>query len=201
MNIWKRIGAWLDNPIFVKHVRSRLRVQAVASAIVAVQALCLCIAWAGFQLKGFDNGIAFAWLLFLQVIIIVAIGGAQVATSVGSGRASGILDFHRVSPLSRDALSLGFFFGAPIREYLLLATTLPYSCALRGVWSSECAWAGPVDDCARRNGLALSRIGALERSAGKAAVRLAWGGGKHRFSFHLCLVDRWWICHSCRYSR
>ena len=69
---------------------------------MVVQALCLCIAWAGFQLRGFDNGGAFAWLLFLQVIIIVAIGGAQVATSVGSGRASGILDFHRVSPLSRD---------------------------------------------------------------------------------------------------
>ena len=98
--VWVRIQAWLDNPIFVKHLRSRLRVQAVVSAIVVVQALCLCIAWAGFQLKGFDNGTAFGWLLFLQVIIIVAVGGAQAASAVSGARTSGILDFHRVSPLS-----------------------------------------------------------------------------------------------------
>ena len=95
---------WLDNPIFVKHVRSRLRLQPTASAIVVVQALCLCIAWAGFQLGTFSNGAAYGLLLFLQLIIIVGIGGAQVAAAAGGSRASGILDFHRVSPLSRDEL-------------------------------------------------------------------------------------------------
>ena len=125
--VWERILSWLDNPIFVKHMRSRLRVQALLSGIVVVQALCLCIAWAGFQLNTFANGGAFATLLLLQIIIIMAVGGAQVATAVGGSRSSGILDFHRVSPLSRDELTLGFFFGAPIREYVLLATTLPYA--------------------------------------------------------------------------
>jgi hypothetical protein len=125
--IWERIKAWLDNPIFVKHLRSRLRLQPLLSAIVVVQALCLCIAWAGFQLGSFANGGAYAVLLILQIIIIVAIGGAQVATAVGGTRTSGILDFHRVSPLSPTELVLGFFFGAPIREYILLATTLPYA--------------------------------------------------------------------------
>jgi hypothetical protein len=125
--VWQRILEWLDNPIFVKHMRSRLRVQALLSGIVVVQALCLCIAWAGFQLNTFANGGAFSTLLLLQIIIIMAVGGAQVATSVGGCRTSGILDFHRVSPLSRDELTLGFFFGAPIREYVLLATTLPYA--------------------------------------------------------------------------
>ena len=127
MMFWERILGWLDNPIFVKHMRSRLRVQALLSGIVVVQALCLCIAWAGFQLNSFSNGGAFSTLLILQIIIIVAVGGAQVASSVGGCRTSGILDFHRVSPLSRDELTLGFFFGAPIREYVLLATTLPYA--------------------------------------------------------------------------
>ena len=125
--IWERIQAWLDNPIFVKHLRSRLRLQPLLSAIVVVQALCLCIAWAGFQLDSFANGGAYSVLLILQIIIIVAIGGAQVASAVGGSRASGILDFHRVSPLSPTELTLGFFFGAPIREYILLATTLPYA--------------------------------------------------------------------------
>src|SRR5262245_28665880 len=125
--IWDRIRAWLDNPIFVKHVRSRLRLQPLVSSIVVVQALCLCIAWAGFQLGTFADGGAFTVLLLLQIIIIVAIGGGQVATVVGGARSSGILDFHRVSPLSPTELTLGFFFGAPIREYILLATTLPYA--------------------------------------------------------------------------
>jgi hypothetical protein len=125
--VWERIARWLDNPICVKHVRSRLRLQSTLSAVVVVQALCLCIAWAGFQLDTFANGTAYGFLLLLQIIIIVAIGGAQVAAAVGGSRNSGILDFHRVSPLSRDELTLGFFFGAPVREYVLLATTLPYS--------------------------------------------------------------------------
>ena len=101
--------------------------QPLISAIVVVQALCLCIAWAGFQLDSFANGGAYATLLLLQIIIIVAIGGGQLATAVGATRTSGILDFHRVSPLSSTELTLGFFFGAPIREYILLATTLPYA--------------------------------------------------------------------------
>jgi hypothetical protein len=125
--VWERILSWLDNPIFVKHMRSRLRVQALLSGIVVVQALCICIAWAGFQLNTFANGGAFTTLFLLQIIIIMAVGGAQVATAVGGSRSSGILDFHRVSPLSRDELTLGFFFGAPVREYVLLATTLPYA--------------------------------------------------------------------------
>jgi hypothetical protein len=125
--VWERIRAWLDNPILVKHVRSRLRLQPLLSAIVVVQALCLCIAWGGFQLGSFSTGGAYGTLLFLQIIIIVAIGGSQVATAVGGSRSSGILDFHRVSPLTRDELTLGFFFGAPIREYVLLATTMPYA--------------------------------------------------------------------------
>jgi hypothetical protein len=101
--------------------------QPLVSSIVVVQALCLCIAWAGFQLGTFADGGAFTVLLLLQIIIIVAIGGGQVATVVGGARSSGILDFHRVSPLSPTELTLGFFFGAPIREYILLATTLPYA--------------------------------------------------------------------------
>ena len=82
--------SWMDNPIFVKHVRSRLRVQPTASAIVVVQALCLCIAWAGFQLGTFSTGSRpYALLFLLQVIIIVGIGGAG---GHGGGREPGFGD-------------------------------------------------------------------------------------------------------------
>jgi hypothetical protein len=124
---WERILDLLDNPILVKHVRSRLRVQPLVTSIVVVQVLCLCIAWSGFQLDSFATGGAFGLLYSLQAIILVIMGANQAATAVGGARASGILDFHRVSPVSPPAMTLGFFFGAPIREYVLFASTLPFS--------------------------------------------------------------------------
>ncbi len=124
---WGSLLDWVDNPILVKHVRSRLRRQPFIAALVVVQALCLCIVWAGYQLNIFITGGAFEFLAILQGIILVVMGGSQVSAAVNGARASGILDFHRVSPLSPTELTLGFFFGPPIREYILFASTLPYA--------------------------------------------------------------------------
>ena len=63
----------------------------------------------------------------MQVVILAIMGSGQVNASVSGARASGILDFHRVSPLTPTELTLGFFFGAPIREYVLFAATLPFT--------------------------------------------------------------------------
>jgi len=124
---WDRLVDWLDNPILVKHARSRLRRQPFVSSLVVVQILCLCIVWAGYQLNIFNTGGAFELVVLLQGIILIVMGGAQVSAAVNGARASGVLDFHRVSPLSPAELTLGFFFGAPIREYILFASTLPYA--------------------------------------------------------------------------
>jgi hypothetical protein len=124
---WERPLDWLDNPILVKHARSRLRRQPLFASLVIVQALCLCIMWAGYELGIFVSGGAFELLVILQAIILIVMGGSQVSGAVNGARASGILDFHRVSPLSATELTLGFFFGAPIREYILFASTLPYA--------------------------------------------------------------------------
>ncbi len=120
------ITAWLDNPIFVKHMRSRLRRSQFLPSAVIVLVLCFFIAYGGWALNAFSNGSAFKMLLGLQTILLVIMGATQVASSVGGARESGILDFHRVSPLSPLAVTLGFFFGAPIREYALFALTLPF---------------------------------------------------------------------------
>ena len=53
-------------------------------------------------------------------------GGLAGQFGRGGAKVSGILDFHRVSPLTPAELTLGFFFGAPIREYVLFACTLPF---------------------------------------------------------------------------
>jgi hypothetical protein len=124
---WERVLDWLDNPILVKHIRTRLRKPALASSVAVVVVLSLCIMWGGYQLNWFVTGHAFEMLYLLEVIILFVIGSSQVSTSVAGARISGILDFHRVSPVKPRALALGFFFGAPIREYVLVAATLPFA--------------------------------------------------------------------------
>ena len=71
------------------------------------------------------TGRAFRMAVMLQAIILIIMGAAQVGSAVGGARLSGILDFHRVSPLTPAELTLGFFFGAPIREYVLFAMHAP----------------------------------------------------------------------------
>jgi hypothetical protein len=131
--MWDRFRDWIDNPILTKHVRSRLRIQPFASSIVVVVVLCLCILWGGYELQGFQSGQAYECLIMLQAAILVVLGAGQIGVAVGGARNSGILDFHRVSPLTPTELALGFFFGAPIREYLLFASTLPFSAVFLAV--------------------------------------------------------------------
>lgn len=124
-----RLALWLDNPILIKHVRSRLRRMQALPAVAVVMILCLCIVLIGYQYDGLAGGGAFGGLMAVQGIILAVIGASQVASSVGKARESGILDFHRTSPMPALSLTLGFFFGAPIREYAMFAATLPFSVA------------------------------------------------------------------------
>jgi hypothetical protein len=123
---WDVLRDWIDNPIFIKHVRSRLRWQPLAAGAVVVIVLSMCIVWAGYENDALWSGRAFEWLAMLQGVILIIMGASQVSAAVGSARLSGILDFHRVSPLTPAELTLGFIFGAPIREYVLFACTLPF---------------------------------------------------------------------------
>ncbi len=124
--MWDRIRAWVANPIIVKHVRTRLRLQAALTSLSVVVMLCLCIAYAGYQLQLFQTGRASGLIVALQFVLLLVMGSGQIGASVSGARNSGILDFHRVSPMRPSELAFGFFFGAPIREYALFAATLPF---------------------------------------------------------------------------
>jgi hypothetical protein len=123
------VARWLDNPVLIKHVRSRLRRRHLLPSLVVVLILGLCILYGGHVLGGFNNGGAFGTLLALQGIVLAIMGATQVSASVGGARESGILDFHRVTPQPPWTTTLGFFLGAPIREYMLFAATLPVALA------------------------------------------------------------------------
>ena len=125
--MWDRIREWIDNPILVKHIRSRLRPQSVLSMLIVVVLINLCLAYGGYELEWYMSGTVAGWIVAMQVVLLAVLGSAQVGASVNGARASGILDFHRVSPLTATELTLGFFFGAPIREYALFAATIPFT--------------------------------------------------------------------------
>ncbi|MDX2035216.1 MAG: hypothetical protein SFX72_01095 [Isosphaeraceae bacterium] len=120
-----RVWAIFDNPIFVKHRRTRLRKSLITAPLAVVFVICILIAYSGYSFQGFTNGMVFSLTMIFQAILLAVIGATQIGSSVGAARESGIIDYHRVSPLSPLSLVLGFFFGAPVREYAMYAMTLP----------------------------------------------------------------------------
>ena len=124
-----------ENPLFVKHVRSRLRHASLTPSLIIMGFFCICIIWADrtfWKAEGIGSHVFF----WLQLMILMLMGGSQVATSVASVKESGILDFHRVTPVSSSRQVLGFLLGAPIREWLFFAFTIPFAliCAVMGSW-------------------------------------------------------------------
>ena len=123
-----------DNPILIKHLRTRLRPpQSLYIGIVAL-VICLCIMWAGWQGQALDNGGIFTVMIFGVGIVLQLGGTSQVASSISQTNDSGILDFHRVSPLPAHTTALGFVLGGPIREYMVAAVIWPFAlfCAVVG---------------------------------------------------------------------
>ncbi len=121
------IRRFFSNPILVKHARSRLRPQSAFSALAVVIMLNLCLAFAGYQLDWYQHGYVAGGIMAMQIVILGIMGSAQVNAAVNGARASGVLDFHRVTPMSPRELMFGFFLGAPIREYALFASTIPFT--------------------------------------------------------------------------
>jgi hypothetical protein len=114
-----------DNPMLVKHLRSRLRPAPTVTGIVIALVLSGMLLWAGAS-RG-DVGDVFPWMIALQCTILLLFGTSQVGSSAGAARDSGILEFHRASPLSPLDLALGFLLGAPIREYVMAACVTPFA--------------------------------------------------------------------------
>jgi hypothetical protein len=116
-----------DNPILWKHIRSRLRFQHLVPSVAVVLIICGCVLWGGYALRGLENGGTYIVLLLIQWGVLVVMGTSQTATAVAFAKDSSILDFHRVSPLPASWVTMGFAIGAPVREYVIFAGTLPFS--------------------------------------------------------------------------
>ena len=130
----RNLLAWLDNPLLIKHIRTRLRRPMLVQSIVVLGAVTgMAVFWdiaAGTfpsEWLGYSN-----WIV--QGVLLGLMGTNQVVSSVGSARESGILDFHRISPEEPRSVTLGFFLGAPIREDVLFVLTLPVTLLVMAAW-------------------------------------------------------------------
>jgi hypothetical protein len=119
-----------SNPLFVRYVRSRLRRSAVLPGIVVVAFLSLCIVWINSQAKGPNNpnpDVGSQMFFWFQGILLVLIGGSQVASAIAQMKESGMIDFHRITPVPPAVQTIGIMVGAPIRELVLYVVTLPFA--------------------------------------------------------------------------
>lgn len=123
-----------DNPILMKHVRSRLRAPQGTYLVIAMFLIAVCLMWAGHAAGVLDDGPIFVLFFVIQGLALHFAGTSQVAASISQANDVGILDFHRVSPLSASTTTAGFLLGAPIREYLIALVFVPFSlfCAVLG---------------------------------------------------------------------
>jgi len=134
------------NPLFIKSLRSRLRrPQAVAWGIVTFVTclfLFLTIFVEGVQ-SGRDPhtraGEFLPVLLVLQGFILAFNGVGAVAYGIAEEREQGLVDYQRLTPLSRGDKILGYLFGLPVREYFLFALTLPFV-LITAIWGGVGWW-------------------------------------------------------------
>ncbi|QVL33683.1 hypothetical protein KIH39_07175 [Telmatocola sphagniphila] len=126
-----------DNPLFLKHVRSRLRRSAMLPTLILVGFLCCCLLFVDLWFRFMSappnpNLYPFCYFILvgMQGLILYILGGSQVSSSVAYVKDSGILDYHRITPIPARVQAIGFILGAPIREYILFIITLPFSFAL-----------------------------------------------------------------------
>ncbi len=133
------------NPLVVRGVRTRLRLQAALSAgliTVTIAGFLYTMAYISTvnnttmpdnataadqaQLVRLAAKTAMVPLIIMQGIILMVLGTGAAAGGIARERSDRLLDYHRVTPLPPHAKILGLLFGLPIREYFMFALTLPF---------------------------------------------------------------------------
>lgn len=150
----QRHSAWniWANPIFRRYCQARLRMRGLGiSALITILIATFIVSLAGafgIRVHGASSDsarVAFYFLLILQGIILFILGTAQTSGGMVAERDEGMMDYQRLIPMSPLAKVIGYLFGLPIREYVLVGATLPFSawCLWRGevpwkVWAPLC---------------------------------------------------------------
>ena len=124
-----------DNPIIIKQSRVRLKRSSMISWFMVIGVLASAVIWMEFQFgtKRYDRSAGY--ILGGMVFMMLIVGTQQLALMITATRATGMIDFHRLSPQSPVSLLIGFLAGGPIREYAIVAFAIPFlilACVLYG---------------------------------------------------------------------
>lgn len=131
MNAWWEIHR---NPLFLKSVHERLRRgSAIAWGLVAfVLALFIFLmVYLGASAQSLLDRreaaqSAIVPILVLQGMLLLFMGTGAVAHGVAVEKEQGLLDYQRLTPMSGVEKIVGYLFGLPIREYMMVAVTMPF---------------------------------------------------------------------------
>ncbi len=136
-NSLKPIQWWQiwSNPIFKRYTRSRLRPAPLITWIVIVLTLTATLFFlfyyaSEYRLKGSPSAAAqdaCIPVLFIQMLILLFMGTGSVAGGISREAADGMVDYQRLTPMTPLSKIMGYLFGLPVREYVLFATTLPFT--------------------------------------------------------------------------
>lgn len=120
--------SWLrDNPILVAQWRLVLRTGHLVPACVVFTLIYLIIL-VGSTVEQEDAPSSLPmdfrhwhvfWILLVQGVAWVVGSFSKISREVQEDIRDGMMDFHRISPLSPGRILLGYMVGAPVREWLL----------------------------------------------------------------------------------
>ena len=140
----KPVPFWMiwANPIVRRYARSRLR------PVTLGVWLLMAVLIAGFMFFGIRAGAARSGmedidvarlpvtaLLIFQGIILFVLATGQVAGSMTAEADEGVLDYQRLAPMTPLAKVVGYLFGLPIREWVIFASTLPFT--IVSMWQGD----------------------------------------------------------------
>lgn len=134
------------NPIFLAYARARLRKNHLLPGVVMYGIVVLIILIGSYiattsNAPRSDNPLslrasqyAYHGIFALQTLLLLVMGTSRAANSAAAERGEGILQFHRMTPLSVWEILAGYLAGMPVREYLLAGIGLLgcFVCVLMG---------------------------------------------------------------------
>ena len=132
------IAPILDNPLLLKGVRSRLRPKQMlvwGSVTVVLTCFIVLIAYA----KSIHNGktgfedaakAAFASVFVFQALILYLFGTSHVTLGISKDKTSGVIDYHRITPMPTIQKLTGYIIGLASLEYFMFALTLPFALSI-----------------------------------------------------------------------
>ena len=133
------------NPIFRRYCRSRLRPRGLGVALLITVLIAgflfflsrtLGMHRAHLSVPDAERG-ALIPLLVFQGLVLFVLGTAQVSGGMTAETDEGVIDYQRLIPMSPLSKVLGYLLGLPVREYVMVSATLPFTAW--ALWRGEVA--------------------------------------------------------------